>query len=128
MVTPEELKEYLQNQYQIDDDDSLFSIVVQTNESRTQVVIVQIIDVKGQSFCRILSRIGNLDTYGINKALSIMTDKLMGGLVKIDEMTYVIHGFSLNSLDTPNDINLMIEIIAYAADDIEKEILGVDNN
>ncbi len=128
MVTPEELKEYLQNQYQIDDDDSLFSIVVQTNESRTQVVIVQIIDVKGQPFCRILSRIGNLDTYGINKALSIMTDKLMGGLVKIDEMTYVIHGFSLNSLDTPNDINLMIEIIAYAADDIEKEILGVDNN
>lgn len=128
MVTPEELKEYLQNQYQIDDDDSLFSIVVQTNESRTQVVIVQIIDVKGQPFCRILSRIGNLDTYGINKALSIMTDKLMGGLVKIDEMTYVIHGFSLNSLDTPNDINLMIEIIAYAADDIEKEILSVDNN
>lgn len=128
MVTPEELKEYLQNQYQIDDDDSLFSIVVQTNESRTQVVIVQIIDVKGQPFCRILSRIGNLDTYGINKALSIMTDKLMGGLVKIDGMTYVIHGFSLNSLDTPNDINLMIEIIAYAADDIEKEILGVDNN
>ena len=128
MVTPEELKEYLQNQYQIDDDDSLFSIVVQTNESRTQVVIVQIIDVKGQPFCRILSRIGNLDTYGINKALSIMTNKLMGGLVKIDEMTYVIHGFSLNSLDTPNDINLMIEIIAYAADDIEIEILGVDNN
>ena len=128
MVTPEELKEYLQNQYQIDDDNSLFSIVVQTNESRTQVVIVQIIDVEDNPFCRILSRIGNLDTYGINKALSIMTDKLMGGLVKIDEKTYVIHGFSLNSLDTPSDINLMIEIIAYAADDIEKEILGVDNS
>ena len=128
MVTPEELKEYLQNQYQIDDDDLLFSIVVQTNESRTQVVIVQIIDVEDNPFCRILSRIGNLDTYGLNKALSIMTNKLMGGLVKIDEMTYVIHGFPLNSLDAPSDINLMIEVIAYAADDIEKEILGVDNN
>ena len=128
MVTPEELKEYLQNQYQIDDDNSLFSIVVQTNESRTQVVIVQIIDVEDNPFCRILSRIGNLDTYGLNNALSIMTNKLMGGLVKIDEMTYVIHGFSLNSLEAPSDINLMIEVIAYAADDIKKEVLGEDDN
>lgn len=128
MVTSEELIEYLRNQYQLDEDDSLYSMVVQINEKRTQKVIVQIIDVKDNPFCRILSRIDNLDTYDINKALSIMTDKLMGGLVKIDEMTYVIHGLFLNSLDAPCDINLMIEIIACAADDIEKEILGVDDN
>ena len=123
MVTKEEAVEYFRNTYDLQSDDGTwFSVIVGLDDNRQ---IISGIDLE-ENFCRILTPIGCISESKLNDALDLMSEGVVGGLVRIGNKHCVNHAFFLDSMESPADINVLVYAVAKIAYDIKEKILGKD--
>ena len=123
MVTKEETAEYFRNTYDLQSDDGTwFSVIVGLDDNRQ---IINGIDLE-ENFCRILTPIGCICESKLNDALDLMSEGIVGGLVRIGNKNCVNHAFFLESMESPADINVLVYAVATIAYDIKEKILGKD--
>ena len=128
MATWKQVRDYIQSNYdcKYNEEADLLSLVFDTNEDRSQVVIVsRNKSNSGDNWIEIASPIGEVSKNDIFDLLEDLTDYVCGGAILIDDEVWIRNRILLDSIDSPTIDNVM-KIIAGIADDLEDKYVGGD--
>jgi len=126
LATWEDVKAYIRNKYKLQDDkDDFFSMVFDLSGDRTQIVFIKKASADGRVWVEINSPVGVIPQNKLDAALTMLDDKICGGLVKIGQKHFVRHSAPIDDLSA-EELSVPLAAVTATADDLEKEFVGGD--
>ena len=129
MATWKQIKDYIRENYQLQEDEGdFFQMTFELEGDRSQIIFVQKTKSEaGDIWIQISSPIGIIEDDEINDALEMMENELCGGMVKIGERHFVRHNMLIDDL-SPEQFESIMQIVMNAADKMEEKFIGGDDN
>ena len=125
--TWEEVKNYLVQKFKATESDKGLKVVFDIDAQRSQLVVVQPLQVKDTLYANVLSRIGAIPTNRLPEALDFMARMIYGSLVYSDGIYFFKITLDMNY--TPlGELSNLVMFAAKVTDDLEKEFVGGDKN
>jgi hypothetical protein len=129
MATWKQIKDFIRNNYKLQEDEGdFFQMTFELEDNRSQVVFIQ--KTKSQNgaiWIQLSSPVGLIEDDEINDALEMLNDKICGGMVKIAERHFIRECMSIDDLSPEQFVSIM-EIIVGVADEMEERFVGNDEN
>ena len=129
MATWKQIKDFIRNEYKLQEDEGdFFQMTFELEGDRSQVIFIQKIKSEfGSIWMQISSPIGIIEDDEINDALEMMDQKLCGGMVKIGKRHFVRHNMLIDEL-SPEQFVTIMRIVMNTADEMEQRFIGSDEN
>lgn len=130
MASWNELTNYIRANYKVHNDDgSIMSMVFDTGQGRSQVVIIALAKNPntGEEWAHVASAIGGVGAVNLEAAARQVNEYLCGGIVVIGDYVYVQHAVPLANLDT-NEFVRPLSIVVDSADSLEQVLTGRDDH
>ena len=128
-LTWSDVVRYLDSTYKTDRSGDMVKIVFvyPDDNDRTQLVLVDHEQQTDRLLVEIVSRVGEIATSRVPKALEYIGRKYFVALEKMDDLYYVRITLNMN-YGPLNEISSMVELVGRTADNLEKEFCGGDEN
>lgn len=120
---------YLESTYKTDRAGDMIKIVFvyPDDNNRTQLVLVDHEQQTNRLLVEVLSRVGEIASSRVSKALEYIGKKFFVGLEKMGDLYYVRITLNMNYVPL-DEIGAMVELVGRTADELEKEYCGGDEN
>ena len=128
-VTWEDVVKHLDSTYKTDRAGDMVKIVFvyPDDENRTQLVLVDHEQQANRLLVEVVSRVGEIATSRLPKALEAIGKKYFVGLEKMGDLYYVRVTLDMNYVPM-SAIGNLVELVSRTADNLEKEFCGGDEN
>jgi len=129
MATWENVKEFVRDKYRLQEDEGdFFSMVFDMGDDRSQIVFIQKFETGNSGvWAQISSPVGVIPQDKMDAALTMLNDKICGGLVKIGNRHFVRHCLPIADLSVEEFTDPLF-FTTSSADDLEKVFVGGDKN
>ncbi|MDE7165240.1 MAG: hypothetical protein K2O04_07470 [Clostridiales bacterium] len=120
---------HLESTYKTDRAGDMIKIVFvyPDDNDRTQLVLVDHEQQSNRLLVEVLSRVGEIASSRVAKALEYIGKKYFVGLEKMGDLYYVRITLNMNYVPL-EEIGAMVELVGRTADELEKEFCGGDEN
>ncbi|MDE6294228.1 MAG: hypothetical protein K2L88_06380 [Clostridiales bacterium] len=120
---------HLESTYKTDRAGDMIKIVFvyPDDNNRTQLVLVDHEQQSNRLLVEVLSRVGEIASSRVPKALEYIGKKFFVGLEKMGDLYYVRITLNMNYVPL-EEIGAMVELVGRTADELEKEYCGGDEN
>ena len=128
MASWRELRSHIFDNYKVaEDGGSIMALDFNTGDRRSQRVMVGLggNDRSGEEWVQISSPIAAVGEVNLVAAARAAFDWLCGGVVVISDTVYLHHAAPLVNLDL-NEFERPLSIVVQGADEIERQLTGVD--
>ncbi len=119
----------VQNYASVEIDGKAIKFPLKIEEGRFQkMLLVHDEDARGDGWLQVVSPLGLVSQYEPGPLLTYASQFICGGIVIYNENNLVLrHSIPLEEM-SPDEMTLPISMVAIAADAIEKQFLGTDEN
>lgn len=120
---------HLESTYKTDRAGDMIKIVFvyPDDNNRSQLVLVDHEQQSNRLLVEVLSRVGEIASSRVPKALEYIGKKFFVGLEKMGDLYYVRITLNMNYVPL-EEIGAMVELVGRTADELEKEYCGGDEN
>ena len=128
-ITWEDVVKHLETTYKTDRAGDMVKIVFvyPDDNDRTQLVLVDHEQQTNRLLVEVVSRVGEIATSRLPKALELIGKKYFVGLEKMGDLYYVRVTLNMNYVPL-TEIGAVVELVGRTADSLEKEFCGGDEN
>ena len=128
-ITWEDVVKHLDNTYKTDRAGDMVKItfVYPDKNDRTQLVLVDHEQQTSRLLVEVVSRVGEIATSRLPKALEVVGKKYFVCLEKMGDLYYVRVTLNMNYVPL-SEIGAVVELVGRTADDLENEFCGGDEN
>lgn len=128
-ITWSDVTKHLDSTYKTDRSGDMVKIVFvyPDDENRTQLVLVDHEQQENRLLVEVVSRVGEIATSRLPKALEAIGKKYFVALEKMGDLYYVRVTLDMNYVPM-NMIGNLVELVGRTADTLEKEFCGGDEN
>lgn len=129
-ITWKDVQKYLDKTYKTErtDNDMVKIVFVYPDDgNRTQLVLVDHEQQEKRLVVEVVSRVGEIATSRLPKALEVIGKKYFVALEKMGDIYYVRVSLDMNYVPL-DGIGNLVELVGRTADSLEKEFVGGDDN
>jgi len=128
MASWDDVKSFVKSKFKIEDQGDLIRTVFDTGNSRSQLVFMQkFTSNNGDVWVQISSPVGVIPQNKMEAALTMLNDKVCGGLVKIGDKHFVRHCMPIADL-SQEELLYPFGFVTTTADDLEAAFIGGDTH
>lgn len=122
------IRDYLRANFKIaEDDGERMSLVFETHERRSQLVVVEKSGMEAfdEEFATVWSPIADARSVDPGAVLRAASEYVIGGVVQYDDMLVLRHAVPLSNLDI-NELIGPLEVVVHCADQLEERFAASD--
>jgi len=126
MASWDDVKSFVKSKFKVDDQGDFIKTEFDLGNSRSQVVVMNNFTTNnGDVWVQISSPVGVIPQNKMEAALTMLNDKVCGGLVKFGDKHWVRHCMPIADL-SQEELLHPLGFVTATADDLEKTFIGGD--